>query len=205
MNIDELIAQDAIEQQQAIRPPSDADLRSVGDLANKQLKLESRLDEAVIADLELMDPSVPELEALLKKKKEELSKVKEYDLPNAVQAFGLSEFKLLDGSLVTIKEDVYAGITEENREDAFEWLEATGNDGIIKNEVKCPFGKGQDAEAKRLADILSTQGYSFTSSRSVHPSTLKAFVRKQLEEGLPIPTDVFSIHVKKIASIKVKK
>jgi hypothetical protein len=112
---------------------------------------------------------------------------------------------LLDKSTVRIKEDVYAGITEENREAAFEWLETTDNDGIIKNEVKCAFGKGQDEQAKQLLELLEKNGHSFTNTRNVHPQTLKAFVREQLKEGLPIPTDLFSVHVKKVAEITAPK
>ncbi len=169
------------------------------------MRLESRLDVAIVSEIELLDPSIPELEEILKRRKEELSSVREFELPNAVEAVGLMEIRLLNGSSVTIKEDVYAGITEENREDAFKWLEETGNSGIIKTEVKCPFGKGQDAEAKQLVDLLGSQGFSFTNSRTVHPQTLRAFIKRQMEDGKPVPTDIFSVHVKKVASIKQAK
>lgn len=201
MDLTEVMAGDAAKR---IVVPTDEALKTVGDLANAQYLLETRLDDDVISELESSFPSIPELEAALKKRKEELAKIKEVELPNAIEAFGLSEVKLLDGSLVSIKEEVYAGITEEHREPAYTWLEKTGNDGIIKNEVKLPFGKGQDAEAKQVIDLLTDRGFSFTNSRSVHPQTLKAFVKKQLEAGNPIPTDIFSIHVKKVASIKKK-
>jgi len=175
---------------QAMRLPKDDELKTVAELANEQIRL-----EGLVAEQELA----------LKVLKEQLTRVSELSLPAALEAFGLTTVTLLDGSKVTVKENIYAGITEENEEAAFEWLEATDNEGIIKNEVKCPFGKGQDAEAKRLVDLLSSQGYSFINARTVHPQTLKAFVRKQLEEGLPVPTDIFSIHVRKVASIDPPK
>jgi hypothetical protein len=188
MDLSQLMADDSAKQ--AVYLPSDDELKTVGELANEQLRL-----EALVAVQE----------QALKELKEQLAQVREFTLPAALEAFGMMSITLLDKTKVNIKEDVYAGITEENREAAFEWLEATENDGIIKNEVKCPFGKGQDAEAKRLVDLLSSQGYSFVNTRTVHPQTLKAFVRKQLEEGLPVPTDVFSIHIKKVASIELPK
>lgn len=202
MNIHELMAEDAATK---VKIPTNADLASVADLADKLLYLEGLYRDVGVQRVLDLSPSVPELEEALKRKKEELSKIKELHLPEALANFGLSEIKLLDGSKVTVKDDVYAGITEENREAAFSWLSGTGNEGIIKNEVKLPFGKGQDAEAKQLIDILNDRGYSFTNSRGVHPQTLRAFVRKQLEEGKPIPMDVFSVHIKKVASIKLAK
>ena len=198
-DIAQMMAQDA---QQAIPVPTDEKLKMVSDLANRQVYLEANYREDQVLTLIAMDPSVLELEEALKQKKEELAKIKEFDLPNALEAVGLTECRLTNGGLVSVKEDVYAGITEENREGAYSWLAETGNDGIIKNEVKCPFGKGQDAEAKALAEMLTQQGFSYTNSRTIHPQTLKAFVRKQLEDGQPIPTDLFSIHIKKVASIK---
>ena len=191
MQMDDLLqemASDAAEQ--AMRLPSDDGLRIVADLANEQLRLEQ-----LVADQELA----------LKDLKSQLTKVSEVDLPSALEALGVASVTLSDGGCITIKESVFAGITEKNKEAAFEWLEATDNDGIINNAVECNFGKGQDSEAQRLTELLSSQGYSFTNSRSVHSQTLKAFVRKQLEEGLPIPVDVFSIHVKKTALIGLPK
>ena len=175
---------------QTTRLPNDDELRTVSDLANEQLRLEAL---------------VKEQEQYLAETKLKLTKVRELDLPAALESFGLTSITLLDKSKVTIKEDVYAVITEENRPAAFEWLEATDNGGIIKNEVKCPFGKGQDEEAQKLTELLSSQGYSFTNSRTVHPQTLKAFVRNQLAEGLPVPTDIFSIHIKRVATIELPR
>jgi hypothetical protein len=188
MDLSQLMADDSAKQ--AVHLPSDDELKTVGELANEQLRLEK---------------SLAEQELLLKELKEQLTQVREFSLPAALEAFGMTSVTLRDGSKINIKQDVYAGITEENREAAFEWLEATDNEGLIKNEVKLPFGKGQDAEAKKLTELLSSQGYSFINSRTVHPQTLKAFIRKQLEDGLPVPMDIFSVHVKNVAVITLPK
>lgn len=188
MELSDMMAQDAEEQK--FKAPSDADIMAVSELANKQLELEAEVIRA---------------EENLKLRKEELARIREVDLPNALESFGLTEIKLTNGSSISIKEEVYCGITEENRDGAYKWLEQTGNDGIIKNEVKCPFGKGQDADAKQLLDLLSERGFSFTNARTIHSQTLKAFVKRQMEDGKSVPEDLFSIHVKKIANIKQPK
>jgi hypothetical protein len=174
----------------SLRIPKDTDLNSVAVLVDRQVKLEQDLAN---------------LEDLLKQTSKELSQVKDIDLPNALERFGLSELRLLDGSIVVIKEDVHAGITVENRDKAFDWLTVTGNDGIIKNEVKLPFGKGQESEAQGVMTLLDEKGISYTNSKTVHPQTLKAFVKRRLEDGEPIPTDIFSIHITKSATIKSPK
>lgn len=170
--------------------PTDDELKSIAQLAEEQVFLESKLAQQT---------------AELAATQEQLNKVQQFDLPGALERLGMSQFKLTDGSFITIKEDTYAGITEENKPKAFAWLKSTGNDGIIKNEFKVPFGKGQDEEAAALAKALDTFGCSYTNNRSVHPQTLKAFVKSRLENGEPVPTDIFSIHTKKMATIGYPK
>ena len=188
MDLSSMMASDATTKE--LRVPTNEELQTVQELVDEQLALERSFQQA---------------EETLRQVKEQLALVREFKLPNALELFGLKVLGLANGAKVTIKEDVYAAITEENREAAFEWLEATDNDGIIKNEVKCPFGKGQDEEAKALTQLLQEHGYSFSNSRSIHTQTLKAFCQNQMQAGLPIPTDIFSIHPKRTAVIELPK
>lgn len=183
-----LMAADAEEARS--RVPSDQELATVAQLANEQLRL-----------LKLVSDKERELEDA----RSQLAKVQKGDLPTLVESMGMRKFVLTNGFVVSIEEKIHAGITQENQERAFEWLKETDNDGIIKNKVEVPFGKGQDDEASALMEVLKKHGYSYSNSRSVHPSTLKAFVKRRLEDGLPTPTDVFSIYVEKVATISLPK
>ena len=167
--------------------PSDEQLKSISELAVEQSRLESEVEEAEVA---------------LKEKNELLRLVSEVRLPAAMEAVNMDSFRLKDGRSITIKEHVAAAITKEHEPAAFAWLEKTGNEGIIKNEFSIPFGKGQNDEAEELERVLEERGVSYSKHRGVHHSTLKAFVKKQLESGSPIPVDLFSIFVKKVATIK---
>ena len=170
--------------------PDDSDLSTVSGLVDEQLRLE--------ADVE-------KLENQLKVTKEALANVQKVRLPEALAKFNLSEMKLVDGTVVTVKDNVRAGITEEHHDAAFAWLTDSGHDDIIKNQVDLTFGKGQDDEAKQLMDLLNDRGYSYQNKRSVHPSTLKAFVKNCLEDGVAIPFDLFSVYVEKIAKIDLPR
>lgn len=170
--------------------PTDADLQTISDLANEQLRLQDEVEAA---------------EERLKSLKEQLRSIERGKLPEALSRFRLTHFGIEGGGEISVKDEVYAGITEDHRAEAFRWLETSGNDDIIKNEVSLNFGKGQDDQASDLIDLLNERGYSFDRKRAVHPQTLKAFVRHALEEGVPIPFDTFSIHVDKVAKIKLKK
>lgn len=170
--------------------PRDEDLQTIASLVDEQLALEEEIAMT---------------EELLKEKKEELRVVQRTKLPTALSRFNLSEFKLTDGSIVSVKEEVRAGITSEKHDEAMRWLEETGHDDIIKNEVSLSFGKGQDADTKQLLDVLNERGYSYENRRSVHPMTLKAFVGEQIRSGHPVPIDTFSVFIEKVAKIKVPR
>ena len=189
--IEDLMEEDSRER--AIRLPEQAVVASISDLANQQLQLEKELEYAELALEEL---------------KGRLSRVRDVDLPAIMQQAGTRMLKLTNGAILEIKEDFFASIPEDKQEKAFRWFTVTGNDGLIKNEIKANFGKGQDAEAQELQDKLDELGYSYSAKRSVHPQTLKAFVRKVVESGeftIPQLNENFSVHVKNSAKITVAK
>lgn len=189
---EELSALDSMEQdaQEQFTAPSNEDLSQIAALAQQQLDLEKE---------------IAEVEEHLAEKKRKLGLLSEVDIPNLLEKFGMSMFKLIDGSIVDIKVNLVCGITEANKPAAFAWLAETGNDGIIKNEFKLPFGKGQDAEAQDLKEFLDGAGFSYTNSRNVHHSTLKSFVKKRLEAGEEVPVDLFSVFEKKVATVTPPK
>lgn len=188
----ELSALDQMEQdaQEQFTAPSNEDLSQIAALANQQLALAKEIAE--------------DEEALAEKKRKH-GLLSEVDIPKLLEKFGMTMFKLIDGSIVDIKVNLVCGITEANKSAAFKWLEETGNDGIIKNEFKLPFGKGQDEQAQDLREFLDSAGFSYSNSRSVHQSTLKSFVKKRLAAGEEVPVDLFSVFEKKVAMITPPK
>lgn len=166
---------------------TDKELTIVSDLANKQLKLASELSE---------------LEAALKAKKEELRLTSEQELPDAMQQAGLTQIKLSSGENITISEFYNAHISKANQEKAYEWLVANGHEGLIKNEVLLKFGREETEVVDQTVFALQSRGLSPEVRQSVHPSTLKAFVKEQITNGNDIPTEPFGIYIGTKATIK---
>ena len=48
-------------------------------------------------------------------------------------------------------------------------------------------------------------GVDYENKKSVHPSTLKAFVREQIERGKILPLDLFGIHIGQRSEIRRQK
>ena len=166
---------------------TDGELTIVSDLANKQLKLATQ---------------VAELEADLKAKKEELRLTSEQELPDAMQQAGLTQITLSSGEKISINEFYNAHISKANQEKAYEWLATNGHEGLIKNEVLLKFGREETEVVDETVSALQSRGLSPEVRQSVHPSTLKAFVKEQITSGNDIPTEPFGIYIGTKATIK---
>lgn len=165
----------------------DNDLKVVADLVRQQLVLEQR---------------VKDLEDELKRAQQDLFKVSQEVLPEALAEHGLSELKMADGSKITVSQTIQAHISKEKQDAAFDWLRHNEFDDLIKNVVSLEFGKGEDDQARDVMEALTNRGYWPQNKQSVHPSTLKAFVKEQVEKGSEIPSDLFGIFIGKKAVIK---
>lgn len=171
--------------------PSDQKMKLVSDMANKQLEL---IDE------------IEAIETNLKRAKEELSKVSEYMIPEAMESIGLQEIKLSDGSKLSIKSGYQASITKAKETVCFNWLRKNGHGDLIKHIITTKFGKGEEKEAKKLCSVLKKAGVNYSDKESVHPQTLKAFVTEQIPVNPEFPQELFSVFpVKKSVIVKSKK
>jgi len=168
----------------------DKDLKAVADLVRQQLVLERRIED---------------LEDELKRTQQNLAKISQEILPEALAEHGLSELKMEDGSKITVSQFIQAHISKEKQDEAFDWLRDHDFDDLIKNVVSLEFGKGEDDHARDVMETLTNRGYWPQNKQSVHPSTLKAFVKEQVEKGAEIPSDLFGIFIGKKAVIKKGK
>lgn len=177
--------------------------KAIGDLAVRQLQLTARLKE---------------YEQLSKTISEELKKISEYDLPNAMAEAGMKEFTLLDGSKISIQRVYAASVKVADRPMAFQWMRERGHESLIKTEVNVPLGKGAHEAAEKIMAELQAQFPEYTPQleESVHWQTLRAFVKEQVEaEELaaqqgetvadPLPREMLGVYIIDQAKITPKK
>lgn len=153
---------------EAAPPPDDSALAKVAQLANQQLLIECQITE---------------LEEALKAKQADLRAVREGTLPLAMTEVGLTEFRLVGGGKVTVKDFIGASIKEENRDAANDWLEAKGHGDLIKRTITISFDRKDEAWAKKFLRDLSQRKrpLAYSLKRAVNHNTLGAFVREQFK------------------------
>lgn len=140
--------------------------------------------------------------------KEQLRRVEEQDLPEAMDSVGMSTFSMEDGTTVKVKPFYAASIPEDRKEEAFDWLKQRDFDGMIKAEVKVNFGKGEFELAQQFLEFI--RGWNIKAiqpdyKESVHWQTLRAWVKEQIEGGKELPLDMFGVFVGRKAELKEPK
>jgi|TARA_R110002020_G_scaffold366158_2_gene578258 hypothetical protein len=172
----------------------------------ENLNTESVKTIAEVARLLLQkQDEVETLEKALKVAKQDLLKISDEDLPAMLQEIGMTNFELTDGSKVEVRATYGAHIKVDSKAEAFEWLRDHGFDDIIKNQVTCVFGRGEDQSAVTFMNMAAKEGYEAQQKEEVHPSTLKAFVKERVESGSDFPEELFGAYVGQRATLKKGK
>ena len=140
----------------------------------------------------------------LKLLNEELNKLLFEVIPNALTERNLTSLKLTDGSEINIEPYYSARITAENQSTAYKWLRDNGHGDLIKNEITVSFGRNEDEESIQLLKALVKEGHEPVQKTHVHPQTLKAFIREQIEAGKDLPRETFNAFAGERATIKPK-
>ena len=178
--------------EQSSKDLSKLDDGSLSSLGSKCQEIESTMAE--ISNIELH------------KKDLNIKLQKLYDeTADLLRSKNLTSLTLANGSKVTASEKVVAHIKKDLQEDAFEVLRNKGFGDLIKREVKASFTKGEDSKAQEFSHAIEEQGLQPVDNASIHPSTLKAFFKEQLDKGNPaeIPLDLFGVHV--LNEIKIRR
>lgn len=180
------------------------------DLERESTKI--RVDTNMAKDIavkcnELIDlqNEIKTIEEKLKKVKEQEQFLSEHAIPSLMQSSGISMIKLEDGTEVKVSPYYYAKISEDKKEAAFAWLRENNFGDLIKNNISLDFGMNEDSEANNLVAQLKAKGYNVFQSTTVHSSTLKAFVKEQINEGKAVPEDLFGIYTANKTKLTTKE
>ena len=165
-------------------------VKSISELCNRLLDLQEQARR---------------IEENLKSKNDEIRMLSEQEIPNLMQEAGVSEFKLADGSSVSVKPFYAAKIPVSKTDEAFQWLTGNGYGDLIKNTVSLNFGKSEDNLANSLVEDLKSKGHNVSQKKKVEPQTLKAFVKEAIQNGQNVPMDLFGVYISNKTTIKIKE
>ena len=157
----------------------------------------------LVRKLRAVEDNISDTEQHLKALKAEKQKLSVENIPALMDEMGVERLDV-DGVTVMRKMMVHASIPKDRKDEALGWLRSEGLDDIIKNDVTCSFGKGEDNIAGDVLGMLQERGYDASAKTYVHPMTLKAFVKERMESGKSIDLDMFGAFVANAAEIRRK-
>ena len=157
----------------------------------------------LVRQLRKVEDQIEDAENHVKMLKAEKHKLSIDTIPALMDEMGMERLDV-DGVVVNRKMIIHASIPVARREEAYAWLRENKCDDIIKNVIYCSFGKGQDNLAGDVIGLLETKGFHPEQKTSIHPSTLKAFVKERVTDGKPIDLDMFGAFIANAAEIRRK-
>lgn len=159
-------------------------------------KLVEKLDEA--------QRTLADIEATFNDAKEVVRELSEETIPHALESLGLDEIKTASGLKVTVRETVHARLSHETKAEAIQWLDENGHAGLVKRKVQIDFDREEAEAAMALLEELQGRFPAVYSDQTVHPSTLRAFVKGLVEDGEEFPRELFGTYIKKQAKVSSK-
>jgi len=164
---------------------------------------------ALVHEQLMAEDEVAKAENALATAKKKLARLSEYVIPDVMEEMGINEYKTNDGLTIKLKQAIRASISEVNRSDAFGWMTDHDHEAMIKTSIviEKPALLDDFDNAEKLKEALKLVMDSLPNieAKSIHSSTLSAFVRDKLEDGEEIPLDTFSVFRQVTSVIKTSK
>ena len=183
--------------------PSSNEIGAIAEMASRMLDLQDEINRT---------------EELLKKQKQDLTKLAEQDLPDLMQELNIKDFTLRNGAKVQVDDFISGTVPsagaidrakgddrvnmEIRQQHCFDWLRGNGAGDLIKNNVEVQFGRNEDDVCDEFAIELNSRAINYKRSVGVHPSTLNSFIKERMSEGKEVPHDLFKIYTGRRAKIR---
>jgi hypothetical protein len=161
---------------------------------------------SVLADsMHQLDKDIAEAELKVKKLKARHEQIAEEQLPELFREVGMKELTTLTGLPLKLKNKVHTNISKGRKPKAIAWLDEHGQGGMVKRSVIIDFDKTQQDKVDALFRLIGKGWPNHRAELDVHASTVKAFVKKRLENGETIDHEIFGIHCVDVVEISSSK
>lgn len=152
------------------------------------------------AQLQDAEDHLADLERQVRNQKEVIKQLAERELPEALEAAGVSSLELNNGARVALKESIHVGsVTKEPA--VLEWLIETGHSAKVKRRVTVLLGADADEAEADLVRELDGRRLDHSEDRWVEPATLRSHVAKLLKDGKPVDVDLLKVYRRNVAVI----
>jgi hypothetical protein len=157
-----------------------------------------------IVKLNQLKKQKQKFEEILDSLNKDIKEISTKTIPDLLLNEGINpeEFSVkTDEYVFSCKKKYFASIAKERKDEAHNWLRENGYGSIIKSNVVIPAGRDENYLCE-VAEKLKQLQINYNLEEGVHHSTLKAFVKEQIENGEDIDFDLLGIYIVNEADIK---
>ena len=172
---------------------------------------------AMAMRMQTLESEINDLQSQIKERTDELQRIENADLPDALEAVNMAEFKLETGEKVQVQSIVRASLPTQTGIDrakgdektelqerlvlGLEWLRANNSGDVIKNEIAVNVGKGNDEKAAKIVALAEELALKAVQTESVHPGTLSSLVKEKIANGAVVPFELLGVYTGRKAKI----
>jgi hypothetical protein len=141
-----------------------------------------------------------DLELKLQEISNKIQTVERDDLPSLFGEVGISRIDVeAEGNyppFVAERKTVYtAKIPEDKRMEALRWFEEQGHGDLVKSIIDITFGMHEHERRLAVMTLLRDHKIEYYTNESVHSSTLRAFVKREIQASRVVPYDLLGIFI----------
>lgn len=120
---------------------------------------------------------------------DELAKVTHTQIPEAMDALDMKEWKLKDGTILRLKETWRDGVTADTQAEAFDWMQKHGHEALIKTQLTLEFSRGELVLATLAKKVLAIFLPEVVPNEKefIPWNTFSSWIASQVEQGIDLP------------------
>jgi len=141
----------------------------------------------------------------LKSKTKRVTELEQYEIPELMLALNTRKHETASGLSISLNETIRCSIPHSNKPKCMKWLIDNGHSALIKDTVTVEFNVDQHEDAVLLKERLLGEHSHVLQDQKVESSTIRAFIKKQLANGVDFPMEMFGAFQQMKAVIKLKR
>lgn len=172
--------------------------------------------QALAVEARDLEKEISDLQQTLKEKNVKLYEIYHVKMPDLMLAANVDQVGIpANGNLPAMDAEmkpfysanIAASWPEEKRQAGFQYLEKLKAGDLIKTKVEALYGRGKLGDARKAAATLAKKkGVSVELKQAVHPQTLTAWLKEQVEEKKFTPNlELIGGSVGRVVKMKERK
>lgn len=149
---------------------------------------------------------VQNLEAMLEQKKKDLMRIKNEELPTAMDEIEMTMFRLNNGVIIEVEPVLIVSTTKDKMDEFAAWLQANEHGGLVKRQLSVQISREEDpAKAEPIITAIKAAGYEVIDEKTIHWATLRKWGREMEEEGelILVPEGLINVYRARVATAKI--